>query len=221
MENRSDVQIKPNRLLFAALLIFFVACSRPQVAERNEPLCVYMDTAQLQTGDLVFRMGRGMESHAVVAADRDAMFSHVGLLVQENGRWMVLHAVPGEEEETGGKEQLKKDPLPLYLAPDRAVAACVLRYDTTPEVLEEVARHAFRLYQKGLLFDNKYDMTDSSRMYCTEYISYVYAFIGVDLPEGRSHRFPMVKSPLVYPIDLSKNQHLREICLVNKKTGKK
>ncbi|MBO4282157.1 MAG: hypothetical protein J5873_03070 [Bacteroidales bacterium] len=180
-----------------------------------------MDTTILQSGDLVFRMGRGLESRAVVSADRDAMFSHVGLLVREDGAWKVLHAVPGEEAETGGVERIKKDPLSLYLAPDRAVAACVLRYDTAPEALEEVVRQAFRLYRKELPFDNKYDITDSSQMYCTEYVTYVFRFVGVELPEGRSHRFPMVRNALVYPIDLSQNPHLKEICVVKKKTAKK
>ena len=118
----------PSRLFLPFFPVFFslilAACSRPDGLEREASLLAQVDTGQLRQGDLVFRMGYGLESRAVVAADRDAMYSHVGLLVRDEGGWRVLHAVPGESEDTGGEEVLKKDSLPLYLRYDRACALC-------------------------------------------------------------------------------------------------
>ena len=162
-------------------------------------------------------MGCGLESQAVVAADKSAMYSHVGLLVRENGCWQVLHAVPGEEEDTGGEEVLKMDTLQLFLRPDRAVSVCVMRYDTAAEVLRQVRKEAFRLYGKRLPFDHRYLLSDSSEVYCTEYVTRVFRKIGVELPEDRCHRFPMVDEDLVYPIDLTRNPHLKVILHLSKK----
>ena len=210
-----------NSRRFSCLLLFFLsvifaACSRGgQPSSLN--LSAYLDTSLLEECDLIFRMGCGLESQAVVAADKSAMYSHVGLLVREDGRWQVLHAVPGEEEDTGGEEVLKMDTLPLFLRPDRAVSVCVMRYDTSAEVLRQVREEAFRLYGKRLPFDHRYLLSDSSEVYCTEYVTRVFRKIGVELPEDRCHRFPMVDEDLVYPIDLTRNPHLKTILHLSKK----
>ena len=211
----------PSRLFLPFFPVFFslilAACSRPDGLEREASLLAQVDTGQLRQGDLVFRMGYGLESRAVVAADRDAMYSHVGLLVRDEGGWRVLHAVPGESEDTGGEEVLKKDSLPLYLRYDRACAVCVLRYDTSEDALAEVCRQGLRLYAERVPFDHSYDMADSSRLYCTEFVTNVFHTIGVDLPEGRSHHFPLLDHPLVYPIDISSNSRLEEVFTLSKK----
>ena len=171
----------------------------------------------LEEYDLIFRLGCGLESQAVVAADKGAMYSHVGLLVRENGCWQVLHAVPGEADDTGGEEVLKMDSLPLFLRADRAVSVCVMRYDTTAEALQRVREEAFRLYGKRLPFDHRYLLSDSSEVYCTEYVTRVFRKIGVELAEDRNHRFPMVEENLIYPIDLTQNLHLKTILHLLKK----
>lgn len=171
----------------------------------------------LRDGDLIFRLGTGLGSRAVVMPDSDARYSHVGLLVHEGGEWKVLHAVPGEVEDAGGGEVLKKDPLVLFLRPDRAVSACVMRYDTTEEALAEVCRQGMRLFEKRIPFDYAYDITDSSRMYCTEYVCRLFRCVGVDLAEGRRHRFPMVGQEVVCPLDIERNPRLREVFSLSKK----
>ena len=170
-----------------------------------------MDTTLLQAGDLIFRLGLGLESQAVVSADRSGQYSHVGLIVLDSGVWKVLHAVPGEAEDTGGEEVLKKDPLPLFLRPDRAVSLCVMRYDTTAEALKAVCREGMRLHARRIPFDHASDITDSSRMYCTEFVSFVFQSIGVDLPEGRAHRYPLVRERIVLPVDVARNPRLQHV----------
>ena len=250
-------------LLFLSI---FTSCQRPTgtTEEKAAPIwdsCLLL-SLQLQTGDLVFRRGIGFESNVVTAADKGAAYSHVGMLMECDNRWMVLHAVPGEEHETAGKQVLKLDALSRFLAPDRCVKAGIFRYaddedgqlrngmehnekehnnekerngenarcekDRCKETRCEEARceearcketrceearrtlkqQGLRLYEKGLLFDHSYSLSDTDRMYCTELVCYLYQFIGVDLAEGRSHRFPMLKEPIVYPIDLTRNPKL-------------
>ena len=212
MENKSHVQVgKVLLLLLPVIAVCCSSCSQAPESKAAVPLYERLDTALLQEGDLLFRLGTGLESQAVVATDRNAQYSHVGLLVRENGVWKVLHAVPGEEAETGGEEVLKKDVLPVYFSPMRAVSLCVMRYDTTAEALCEICRQGMRLYAKRIPFDHSYDITDSSKMYCTEFVIHVFHCAGVDLPEGRCHHFPLVKERLVYPLDIIQNPKLKMV----------
>ncbi len=139
------------------------------------------------------------------------MYSHVGLLVRTDGEWKVLHAVPGEEAESGGEQVIKCDPLNLFFRSDRAVSGCIMRYDTSEEVLSAVRSQAFRLFGKRVLFDHDYNRSDSSRMYCTEYVCYIFSLSGVDLAEDRWHRFPMAQEKIVYPIDLVQNNKMKKV----------
>lgn len=196
------------------VLLFFAACHRSpsrSSGQETENICSKLDTCILQEGDLIFRKGCGIESQIVVAADKGASYSHVGLLIYQQEGWMVLHAVPGEETETNGKQVIKQDALSLFLGSDRCIQACIMRYDTTPEAIETVKKHGLRLYDKKLLFDHSYKKSDTTKMYCTEFVCYLYKFIGIDLSEGRCHNFPMVKEPIIYPIDLVRNKKLRTV----------
>ncbi len=198
------------RLLPLCLLLCLLsACNRHQSALPEPSTAI--DTSLLRDGDLIFRLGRGLESHAVTVADKRATYSHTGLLVHQQEGWKVLHAVPGESEETEGKEVIKQDAISLFLRSDRCIKACVMRYDTNVEARALLRQEALRLYGKALLFDHSYDKTDSTKMYCTEYVCHVYQAIGVDLAEGRCHRFPMAKEPVIYPLDLRCNKRLTTV----------
>lgn len=198
------------RLLPLCLLLCLLpACNRHQ-STLPEP-SIAIDTSLLQEGDLIFRKGRGLESQVVVAADKGASYSHVGLLIHMDNRWWVLHAVPGEEAESNGKQVVKKDTLALFIQSDRCIQACILRYDTSIQALETVKKEGLRLFEKEMPFDHSYSISDTTKMYCTEFVCYLYRFIGVDLSEGRCHRFPMLKEPIVYPIDLTMNTKLHPI----------
>lgn len=211
----------PNRPFFSFLLLLPLvcasACSSPGGNAEETSLSAGLDTAMLHEGDLIFRCGTGIESQAVVAAERGSRYSHVGLLVREPCGWRVLHSVPGEAGDTGGEEVLKKDSLPLFLRSDRAVSVGVYRYDTTEAALAAVCERAMELYGRRVPFDHSYLLSDSSRMYCTEFVTVAFRAIGVDLPEGRCHSFPLAKEQVVYPLDIVRNSHLKELFYISKK----
>ena len=54
----------------------------------------------LRDGDLVFRQGMGPESEAVLQLDSTGgQYSHIGIVISDNGKWKVVHAVPGESND--------------------------------------------------------------------------------------------------------------------------
>ena len=72
-------------LSFVALL-FGASCSPKQDPGR-------FPWDELTEGDLAFRCGRGLFSRVVTATEDDGLYSHVGIVVREEGKWKIVHAV--------------------------------------------------------------------------------------------------------------------------------
>ncbi|MCF0206999.1 MAG: hypothetical protein HUK15_06175 [Bacteroidales bacterium] len=165
-----------------------------------------VDESLLQEGDFAFRGGISPESRVVEVADRNGIYSHSGIVVKEDGKFFIIHAVPGEENETGGVQVLKKDSVGLFFASDRACCGCFARYDTCLEVRQKAAEEAKRWFNKKVLFDNDYLLSDTSQLYCTQLVSLCYSSQGIDLTEGRNHFFPLAKERILYPSDILQNE---------------
>ena len=67
--------------------------------------------------------------------------------------------------------------------------------------------------ERGTLFDHRYDLADTSEMYCTELVDFAYRKVGIDLAEGRISRLEIPAFGGVYllPGDLAANRALRVI----------
>ncbi len=76
--------------------------------------------SMLHNGDLAFRRGNGFVSNAILAAERNGLYSHVGIIFFVDSAWRVIHAVPGEWDFPGDIERVKADPLESFFAPSRA-----------------------------------------------------------------------------------------------------
>jgi len=118
----------------------------------------------LQNGDLVLRRGRSAESFAVYLFDRNRDFSHIGIVAIENNIPYVIHVVPDEPG------YVRKELPEKFLSSECASHYQVIRSDFNPETLSEVARTALAFYEGKLSFDNKYDLSSDSELYCTELV---------------------------------------------------
>lgn len=189
-------------------MFFLCSCQSKHEADCSSLL---IDCQLLEEGDLILRRGMGIGSRAVQHSDSQSAYSHIGILVCRSGKWMVVHCVPGEDAESGGEELIKCDSLTLFLRNDRAETGAVYRYDTLAEVRKNVAAKALALSEKHIVFDHLYNLTDSNRMYCTELVNYVYDDVGIDITEGRRHRMPGFKYPLIFPSDIINHLKVKEI----------
>ncbi len=174
----------------------------------------------LREGDLVFRCGRGITSHAVLTADKGGIYSHVGIVVRvgnegskrseghgvsEGGEWKIVHIVPGEPASDGTKDVIKTEGLDLFFAPDRASRGAVMRINS-PEAAAGAAKEVERLASTGLVFDHNYNLADTTRMYCTELVYNVFLRAGFDISEGRRTRIdaPGFSGDYILPTDISR-----------------
>ncbi len=179
----------------------------------RKPDGVMLPTDRFHDGDLAFRRGTGLTSRVVLAADHRGLYSHVGLLKRMEARWYVVHAVPGEPDYPGDEDRVKVDAVEHFFSRPLAAGGAVMRVKDAPERARRAVEHALVLYRNGVLFDHEYDLTDTTRMYCTEMVDFVYKKEGVDLSEGRLSRvnIPLFNGDYLLPNDIAQSGKL---CLI-------
>jgi cell wall-associated NlpC family hydrolase len=134
----------------------------------------------LREGDLVFRTGHDAVSSAVLALDSAPQFSHVGILAQRDGVWVVIHSLPPAF--SGDRDGVRVEPLRDYLSTSNARDAAV--YRLTGESREQARLailEAFSHDQRRTAFDDDFNLKDDQRLYCTELVWLAFRKAGVDL----------------------------------------
>jgi hypothetical protein len=204
---------RKNRTLiiaFSILVLLLTSGSDITFSKEARPDLVSL-VSQLQNGDLVFRRGRSVESHAVLITDQKGRYSHVGIIHIENGEPFVIHAVPGENGKS--PDFIRKEKITHFLSGEKASDYAVYRSDFSGESREAASRNAFRFYTDHLIFDNHYDLESDSELYCTELV--IKAFNGASaFPEDiktTELNFGFWKKRLILPGNLIENPHFIKI----------
>lgn len=180
--------------VFAALV--FASGCRTGDAAREFPV------GEIREGDLAFRCGRGVFSRAVLAADSKGEYSHVGIVVKEGGAWKVVHAVPGEREGKADFDRVKMEPLDVFYSNKRAFRGCLVHTGLTADSLAgSLCSTAIQFARDSVRFDNSYTLSDSSEVYCTEFVWRLYRRVGTDLTEGRRRSVNIlgIDGPVILP----------------------
>ena len=163
------------------ILLIILSALLASCADTPQPArCILPADCPLRAGDVVFRRGSGLTSHAVIAAERDGVYSHAGLVVDSAGVMMIVHAVPGEPDFEGDVDRVKMDRLDRFFSSVYAQAGAVYRHSDSLAA-QRAAQAAVELYRRGVLFDDDYNDLDTTRMYCTELVTHAYARAGVPL----------------------------------------
>lgn len=166
-----------------------------------------------QDGDIVFRRGGGVVSRVVLIADSEGVYSHIGIVVKEGDKWQVVHAVPGEPDFKGDPDRVKMEDINCFFDSKKASRGAVMRVNGDSTLRKHAADRAKRLFRAHTLFDHSYNRIDSTQMYCTELVDFVYRHEGIDLTEGRiSHiNVPGVSGDYLLPSDIQQSKYLNLI----------
>jgi len=160
-------------------LFLFLSCSKTNVDLKHD-LNIY------QNGDIVFRLGDSSVSNLVMIADEQSEYSHVGIIVVENGTPMVIHACPPDLNVISRDNKLKMDSINVFFSINNAVNGALYRYKDC-SIAASAANEAKRLYSDGVMFDYNFDINDTTELYCTEFIEYVYEKSGVSIIGNKHH----------------------------------
>ena len=178
-------------------------------------------TLPVQDGDLIFRRGRSLTSQAVLLADQESHFSHVGIVVKANTQQaMVVHAVPPTDKESGG---VKADSIEDFLSERNAASWRVFRLTKNDghQLSSAAAKYAIDAGKKKIDFDSAFDLIDDSKLYCTELVWRAYMAAGLDIVGGKFDKvqLPMLKTELAILPSRLENSHYFHPVLFPKERG--
>lgn len=164
----------------------------------------------LRSGDIVFRQGSGLTSRIVQTADKNGIYSHVGIVLRDkNGDYMVVHAVPGEPDFKGDVDRVKLEHIDNFFGNGKAICGAVMRVNVDSAKAARAATYALNIFQQNTLFDHQYDLSDTTQMYCTELVYFVYKKEGVTLADTeKTLVIPIINKKCLLPGDLLEGNHL-------------
>jgi len=185
---------------FVLIFVVAVSVSCKQKQERS------FENIAFQEGDLLFRKGTGLRSRAVLHSDTGGIYSHTGIVVQKDSVFQVVHITPGEREDNEREDKIKIETISDFWKSNKASHGAVYRLKDNVWG-GAAAQHALRLLQKGILFDHDYQLDDTTKMYCTELVWYVYAQAGKDISfEKRSVlNVPLYAGTYIFPSNIYSN----------------
>ncbi len=183
--------------------------------------CAHIDTephkipseVELREGDLIFRKGGSIASLLVRASDPRGEYTHVGIITLEHGDAMAIHSVP-DEVPKGEVDRIKIEPLEEFFKGSKAENGAIYRASKlNEEQLAEVANHARRWLTKGVEFDHKFILGDTTQLYCTELIQLVFNYVDYEISAGNVSEFrtAFYDGFYLFPSDILKNDELELI----------
>lgn len=182
-------------IFVVSFLFSLLSCSE----HLSDEVCEFdIPKDSIRDGDLVFRLGRSVESSLVQQAGNG--FSHVGMLVWVADTLKVVHAVPKEKNDS-----MVFEPIERFLSQAKAQKAGFYKVECPDSIAKSASEYALKRYEEGCMFDHMYDLEDETKMYCTELVWRAYNEFGVDISGEK--RTPVMKiiaesGEIITPYDL-------------------
>lgn len=123
-----------------------------------------------ESGDIICRLGNGYFSGIFRnVSTQDKRYSHAGIIYkagpQEDQVW-VIHA---EANELTGRGAVLKQPLDSFLLGVRYWS--LFRTDAGEQQRTQIAEMALGYHRRGTPFDLRFDLSDTTALYCTELVA--------------------------------------------------
>lgn len=196
-------------IILVVLAMTFSSCTQ----KKNPQTCILPKGCQLRAGDVVFRRGGGVTSYAVLVADPEGNYSHVGIVADSAGKKIIIHAVPGEPDYQGDSDRVKADTPEHFFSTLYASRGAICRHKD-PDIAAKASKLALQMFRAHVLFDHDYNLKDTTQMYCTELLAYVYSRAGsplVSVTCGHDINLPGLHARCLLPSDIYKSALLKHI----------
>ena len=156
------IQIEIGRGLICIGLLFVLAhCSSPTQTTGS---CMY-STDSLRSGDIILRKSYGLISDIIVMNLNDTLdVSHCGIIIKEpDSSYKVIHALSKKVSHTDGVQLCG---LEQFMADSKTETVRVFRFLSDSQ--GKIAAQALRYLKQKTPFDETFDATDSTALYCSE-----------------------------------------------------
>ena len=209
----NNTWLRLQRFLALCLLVTILACCGNTAAK------VSKDTIDsiariCREGDIVLRKGVSMESHLIASADGQSSYTHCGIIARMGDSIVVVHAVPYEPDFDGDVDRVKAESLRSFFSEKRASGGCLLRCNASHKIARRSAQKAVELFRRGTLFDHSFNCNDTTKMYCSELVEYVYLKNGITIIGTGQHNYNVPGLRLqnvIFPSDFLEAKRVRVV----------
>lgn len=167
----------------------------------------------LQAGDIAFRRGESIASEIVLHNDINGKYSHVGLVVETDSGLMIVHSVPGEISTNEISDIIQIEHIDKYFARNVSVRGEIMRMNLDSAKRKTLNFLALKKVQEKVPFDHNYDISDTTKLYCTELLQLLFKNIGIDIAQKRitTINVPGLNNKYIMPSDIYSNNNLKTI----------
>jgi len=128
--------------------------------------------ALLKPGDIIIRKGAGpLSAHIMNNTKED--YTHCGIIVNEDGKWRVIHTIGGtsSEDAVDGVQMMDLDEFVKHGA-DSMVFICRPIFADSIETL--VPALAYEYLEMAIPFDHRFSLYNPEKLYCSELLFYIF-----------------------------------------------
>lgn len=143
---------------------------KPAIKEQQLLSIQLTDSLQnfLQNGDVVLRAGRDEVSKLFKLANtKDQQFSHCGVALFEDNKWVVYHLIATSNNPKGA---IIKEPFASFLKPENNSDGAIIRYPFDSIQRLDFCNAIKKHYAHKIKFDHSFDLKNDDKMYCSELI---------------------------------------------------
>ena len=160
MVGRIQIKIREGQILIG--LLFLLACCNSPAGTTGARM---YSTDSLQSGDIILRRSYGLISDIIVMNLNDTLdVSHCGIIIKEpDSSYKVIHALSKKVSHTDGVQLCG---LEQFMADSKTETVRVFRFLSDSQ--GKIAAQALRYLKQKVPFDETFDATDSTSLYCSE-----------------------------------------------------
>ena len=160
MVGRIQIKIREGQILIG-LLFLLVSCDSPAQTAGSR----MYSTDSLRSGDIILRKSYGLISDIIVMNLNDTLdVSHCGIIIKEpDSSCKVIHSLSKKVSNADGVQICG---LEQFMADSKTETVRVFRFLSDSQ--GEIAAQALRYLKQKTPFDETFDATDSTALYCSE-----------------------------------------------------
>jgi hypothetical protein len=122
----------------------------------------------LEDGDIILKMGKGNISRIIADQLKEPVpFSHCGIIVKEADSIYIIHSVA---KEVSGSDGLQTISLQDFFNDSYYGSLWISRVKNGENKKDEISKRAKIYLEKKLPFDYDFDISDNSKIYCSELV---------------------------------------------------
>lgn len=182
--------------LGAAFLLFFSLIAlnfelKKVTAAKSLVKKVKVSNDSFKNGDIIFQTSVEGQGRAIQLATH-SRYTHVAVLFEENGEWMVYEAV----------QPVRVIPLADFISNGDSAQYCIKRFSGSDTLFNSANLAIMKNYlhaQLGKPYDPFFNW-DEEALYCSEYVRKAYEKVGVSLGEMKPLKSYDLKHPIVRSI---------------------